>query len=213
MYNYNPYALVPRRPSPRLMGGIQQQLPAIGGGSPYQFGYNPGVIAGTFGNKIYTEEEIAGVLDDLSYDTRSYVVPGTGPLNPFIAVEGYAVTTWQSGSDFGQEIYNTISGAGYPIDYASIQFRFEPYYPPGATAPPPMVGTPYPTTQTGQQQQQQQTPPQPPGKCDLSKQGFGEWIACQFGLKDPVTGALLGSAGTAIGIGAIALIALVLSKR
>jgi hypothetical protein len=186
------------------LGAIGQQLPAIGGGSPFQFGYNPGYFRG----ELYEPEEIAELLDNaaLSYDTRAYVVSGWA--NPYIAVEGYAVTTWQSGSDFGQEIYNTIKGAGYPIDYGSIQFRFEPYYPPGQTAPPPMVGTPYPNT--GQQQQQTQTPLQP-GKC--AGKDFGDWLACQLGITSPIGGVAAGTVGALIGVGAITLLGVVLLKR
>lgn len=193
---------------PSLMGAIPQQLGPIGGGSPFQFGYNVGMLSGTFGNKIYDPSEIAGLLDELSYDTRSYVVSGS--LNPYLAVEGYAVTTWSSASDFAQQIYNAISGAGYPIDYASIQFRFQPMEGPSPT--PQWSGTPYPNTGGGTTNSNVTNPPQP-GQCNFSSQGFGTWLACELGLKDPVTGALLGSAGTAIGIGVLALVALVLIKK
>lgn len=193
------------RPVPRrLMGAIPQQLPGIGGGSSFQFGYNPGVISGTFGNKIYDPSEIAGVLEDaaLSYDTRSYV--DSGWLNPYIVVTGYAVTTWSSGSDFGQEIYNAIAGAGYPIDYGSIQFRFEPLS--GQPAPPPMVGTPYPNT--GSNATNPNAPAPPPGQCDFSKMSLTNYLACQLGVT-PSSAATIGVVGT---LGVVLLIALAVKR-
>jgi hypothetical protein len=184
------------------LGAIPQQLPGIGGGSPFQFGFNTGYFRG----ELYEPEEIAKVLEDeaLSYDTRSYYVAGWA--NPYLTVEGYAVTTWQSGSDFGQAIYNAISGAGYPVNYSSIQFRFEPYYPPGQPAAPPMVGTPY----TGQQQQQGQTPQQP-GKC--AGMSPGNWIACQLGIESPLGGVAAGTVGALVGVGVLTLLAVVALKR
>jgi hypothetical protein len=179
----------------RGLGEIPQQLPAIGGGSPFQFGYNVGYLGG---QKLYEPEEIARVLEDqaLSYDTRSYHVAGY--LNPYLTIEGNAVTTWPSASDFGQAIYQAVVDAGYPIDYGSIQFRFEPYYGPGQTTPPPMVGTPYPTSGGGNGA----TPP--PGKCEFSKMKIADYLACQLGV----------SASSAMAYGAIgALVGVILLTK
>jgi hypothetical protein len=182
-----------------LMGAIQQQLPAIGGGSPFAFGFNTGYFRG----ELYAPEEIAKVLDDaaLSYDTRSYYLAGWA--NPYLTVEGYAVTTWQSGSDFGQEIYNAIAGAGYPIDYSSIQFRFEPMS--GQPSGPPMVGTPYPNAGGGA--------PASPSQCDWHKLSFGDYLACQIGITSPIGGVAAGTVGGVVGALFLGLIAIAFIKR
>jgi hypothetical protein len=182
-----------------LMGAIPQQLPAIGGGAPFAFGFNTGYFRG----ELYAPEEIAKVLDDaaLSYDTRSYYVAGWA--NPYLAVEGYAVTTWQSGSDFGQEIYNAISGAGYPIDYSSIQFRFEPMS--GQSSGPQMVGTPYPNTGG--------TTPASPGKCNWNQMSVGDYLACQMGITSPIGGIAAGTVGGVVGALILGLVVIAFVKR
>jgi hypothetical protein len=192
-----------------LMGAVPQQLPAVNPGAAFQFGYNVGVLAGTFGSKIYDPTEIAAVIEaqGLSYNTNSYAV--SGALNPYLTIEGNANTYWDSGSDFGNAIYNAISLAGYPIDFSSIQFRVEAA--PGSSPAGGMVGTPYPNPNPNPNPPPGAPPP--PGQCNFSSQGFGQWIACEMGLKDPITGALLGSAGTAIGIGVVALVAVLLIKK
>ena len=200
---------------PTGMGRIPPQLSEMAGGNYFEFGYNPGVVEGTFGNKIYQPEEIAVMLEQqegLAYNARSYVVSGW--LNPYIAIEGYAVTSWPSATQFAEAIYQAIANAGYPIDYGSIQFRFEPYTASTVPTPPPLTGTPYPNTQTQTTQRQNQNQiPAPQGRCDWNKLDFGQWIACQLGLRDPLTGALMGATGAAIGIGAIALVGVALLKR
>lgn len=178
-----------------LMGAIPQQLPAIGGGSPFQFGFNEGLLV----PYQIALEEMAKTLEDraLSYDTRVYWLAGYA--NRYITIEGYAVTTWQSGSDFGQAIYQALKDAGFDVDYASIQFRFEPMS--GQSSGPQMVGTPYPTTQGGQQS------PSPPGKC--SGKSPGDWVACQLGIESPLGGVAAGTVGAllAVGLGTLVLVA------
>jgi hypothetical protein len=195
-----------------LMGAIPQQLPAIGGGSPLQFGFNEGILA----PYQIDLEEMAKALEDqaLSYDTRAYWLAGY--VNRYITIEGYAVTTWQSGSDFGQAIYQALKGAGFNIDYGSIQFRFEPYYPPGQTAPPAMVGTPPPGSQSPvvtKPPSGSGSPPPPPGECDWDTQTFGDYIACQLGIKGAVAGATAGAMGALIGVGVLTVLGVVLLKR
>jgi hypothetical protein len=179
------------------LGAIPQQLGQIGGGAAFQFGFNVGYTGGGGAGNIVSA--IGDMLNEsgLAYDAHSYQVAGV--LNPFITVEGNAVTTWPSATDFAQAIYNAIVASGFPVDYGSIQFRYQ-----GDQGSAQWSGTPYQTPQT--------TPTSSPGACDLNA-GFGSWVACELGIKDPLTGAALGSAGTAIGIGAILLVTLLLIKR
>lgn len=174
------------------LGAIPQQMPAIAGGSPFQFGYN----VGYFRNELYDPAEIGNMLENeegLAYDARSYVVAGY--LNPYLTVEGNAVTTWNNAADLGQAIYNAISSRGYPIDYSSIQFRVEPYYPPTAPGqqparPPAMVGTPYPTTNPT-------IPRDPSGGCSFQSLNLPDWLACQLGVT-PTTALVVGGVGALI---------------
>jgi hypothetical protein len=179
-----------------LMGAIPQQLPAIGGGSPFQFGFNEGLLV----PYQLDLEDMAKMLEDraLSYDTRVSWLAGYA--NRYITIEGYAVTTWQSGSDFGQAIYQALKDAGFDIDYASIQFRFEPMS--GQPSGPQMVGTPYPNTG-----QPQIKPPQQPSKC--AGMSPGNWIACQLGIESPLGGMATGTVGAllAVGLGTLVLVA------
>jgi hypothetical protein len=194
-----------------LMGAIPQQLPAIGGGSPFQFGFNEGILAPY---QIDLEEMVKTLENQaLSYDTRVYWLAGY--VNRYITIEGYAVTTWQSGSDFGQAIYQALKDAGFNIDYASIQFRFEPYSSPGQTAPPAMVGTPTP----GAKPPVTPAPPPgsgapaPPGECKWSEMSFGDYVACQLGIKGTVSGIAAGATGALVGVGVLTVLAVVLLKR
>jgi hypothetical protein len=186
-----------------LMGAIPQQLPAIGGGSPFQFGFN----VGYFNNELYRPEEIAGILEDqaLSYDTRSYAVAGY--LNPYLTIEGNAVTNWPSASDFGQAIYSAVSGAGYPIDYSSIQFRFQPL---GPSQSPQWAGTPYPNA--GAAPGGNVPAPLPPGQCSYSQQSLSEYLACQLGIKSAVGGVTAGATGALL-IGGALIVLLLIAKR
>jgi hypothetical protein len=186
-----------------LLGAIPQQLPGISGGSPFQFGFN----VGYFNNELYRPEEIAGVLDDqaLSYDTRSYAV--SGYLNPYLTIEGNAVTSWPSASDFGQAIYAAVSSAGYPIDYSSIQFRFQPSGPAGS---PQWAGSPYPNT-TGIPGGNVPAP-LPPGQCSYSQQSLADYLACQLGIKSAVGGVTAGATGALLIGGALVLV-LLIAKR
>lgn len=174
------------------LGAIPQQMAAIAGGGPFAFGYNTGYFRG----ELYKVEDIAKVLEDsaLAYDARSYHVAGY--LNPYVTIEGNAVTQWDNAADFGQAIYNAVAGAGYPIDYGSIQFRAEPFYPQGAQTPPPrpLVGTPYPTTTPGIFTSS--------GACDFKTMGLPNWLACQLGVT-PTTAVVVGAIGALIVVAAI----------
>ena len=189
------------------LGAIPQQLSEMAGGNPFQFGFN----VGYFNNELYRPEDIASVLENqgLSYNTHSYAVAGL--INPYLAVEGYAVTSWPSASQFAEAIYQAISGAGYPVDYGSIQFRFETYAGSTVPAPPPMGGTPYPNTQPPPGGNQ--LPPAPPGQCVWSQMTFGDYVACQLGIKGAVQGAAAGATGALVGVFAIGLAAILLLKR
>jgi len=52
-----------------------------------------------------------------------------------------------------------------------------------------------------------------PSPCDWSSMSFGEYIACQLGIRDPVTGALAGATGTIIGVGVIGVMAVLIARR
>src|SRR5262245_20032874 len=110
-----------------MLGAIEQQMPPVQPGAPYKFGFN----VGAFTNKIFIPEELAAAIEaeGLSYDTVSFYVSGW--LNPYVTIEGFSVSYWESGSDLGFAIYNTLVAHGYPIQPGSIQFRAEPYYPEG----------------------------------------------------------------------------------
>lgn len=180
-----------------LMGAIEQRLPPIAGGGAFQFGFNTGYFRG----ELYKPEDIAPVLENagLTYDTHSYYVAGS--VNPYLTIEGNAVTTWSSGSDFGQAIYDAVSGAGFPIDYASIQFRFEPAPASGGGAParpPAFVGTPYPTPGA----RSPSVPQAPGGGCNFTTQNLPDYLACQLGVT-PTVALVAGAIGALILIVAI----------
>ena len=60
---------------------------------------------------------------------------------------------------------------------------------------------------TGQQNQ-------PPGqKCEWSKMSFGNYVACQLGIKDAIGGVTAGATGALVGVGALTILAVVLLKR
>lgn len=171
------------------LGAIPQQMPAIAGGGAFAFGYNTGYFRG----ELYDVEEIGRRLENeaaLAYDARSYHVAGY--LNPYVTIEGNAVTQWNNASDFGQAIYNQLIAWGYPIDYSSIQFRVTPYYPQGTPtpAPPPMVGTPYPTSNPA-------VPRDAQGGCSYSSLSLPDWLACQLGVT-PTTALVIGGVGALI---------------
>lgn len=178
-----------------LMGAIEPGLEPITGGTPFQFGYNIGYTLNPF-----NPNDVAKLLQEdlaLSYDTHSYRV--AGHLNPFTTVEGYAVTTWPSASQFAEEIYSAISGAGFPIDYSSIQFRFFPE--PGSaapSAPPRLVGTPYQTPNA----QSPSVPHAPDGTCSFSQQNLPDYLACQLGVT-PTVALVAGAIGALILVVAI----------
>ena len=62
-------------------------------------------------------------------------------------------------------------------------------------------------------QQQSILPPSPPGACNWSAMDFGDYIACQLGIKSPLGGVATGAAGALVGVGVITLLAVVLLKR
>lgn len=59
------------------------------------------------------------------------------------------------------------------------------------------------------------TNPQPPqaGQCVWSQMSFGDYVACQLGIKSAVQGAAAGATGAIIGVAAIGLVAILLLKR
>ena len=55
--------------------------------------------------------------------------------------------------------------------------------------------------------------PPPPGECDWDSMTFGNYVACQLGIKDAVSGIAAGSVGALVGVGVITVAAIVLLKR
>jgi hypothetical protein len=176
-----------------LMGAIEQNLAPIGGGTPFQFGFNIGYTLNPF-----SAADIAPVLENaaLSYDTHSYVVAGY--LNPFVTIEGNAVTSWESASDFGEAIYQAVSGAGFPIDYPSIKFRA---FPEAGSAPAQtrvIVGDQYQTPGA----RSPSVPQAPGGGCNFTTQNLPDYLACQLGVT-PTVALVAGAIGALILIVAI----------
>src|SRR5262249_37193458 len=109
---------------------------------------------------------------------------------PYITVEGYSIHYWQSASDLGTAIYNTIVTHNYGIDYASIQFRADQSGP--APNQPPLQGTPYPNPNPA-------IPRAPDGSCNYSQLGVANWLACELGVT-PTTAVVIGAVGALIGV-------------
>ncbi len=78
---------------------------------------------------------------------------------------------------------------------------------------PDVVGKPGVAQVTRPPQQQSTLPPSPPGACNWSAMDFGDYIACQLGIKSPLGGVTAGAAGALVGVGVITLLAVVLLKR
>jgi len=164
---------------PGGLGAIPQQMPAVAQGGAFAFGYNTGY----FNNDLYTPEQIGPVVEGagLGVNVRSYHVAGY--LNPYLTIEGNAAQAWPNASDLGQAIFNTVTGAGFPVDYTSIQFRVQPAQAQPAP-PPPMVGTPYPTPNPT-------IPRDAQGGCSYSSLSLPDWLACQLGVT-PTTALVVG---------------------
>jgi len=179
------------------MGAIQPQMGPLDVGGYFEFGYNTGYNTGPF-----DAASIAPLVEaqGYSYNTQSFKVSGT--LSYYISITGNSNVYWSEASDLANAILQILQSNGYSVDVNSIQFRAQT-----AGTASALGGTPYPNPNLPP------GAPPPPGQCSFSTQGFGQWIACEMGLKDPITGALLGSAGTAIGIGVVALVALILIKK
>lgn len=64
-----------------------------------------------------------------------------------------------------------------------------------------------------QTQTQNQKPPPPPGECDWDTQTFGDYIACQLGIKGAVSGLTAGATGAILGVGVLTVLAAVLLRR
>jgi hypothetical protein len=184
-----------------LMGVITQGMGPLNAGGSFSFGFNPGYARSPF----MDFSTLAGMVEaqGLSYNTQSFVYSGS--LNPYVVINGNANQYWDSATDLANQILGILQANSVPVDVSSIQFQAEPC-PDCGSAPPPMVGLPAPPSGSA-------APPPPPGQCNFSQQGFGTWIACELGIKDPITGALIGSAGTAVGIGVLALVAILLIKK
>jgi hypothetical protein len=106
----------------KLMGDlIPQGLGPVDPGAQYQFGFNI-PLTGTCETDATS---IAGWLeqDGLSYDTQSDNIGGY--IRPFISIQGYTMTAWNSGTDLANAIYNSIAGRNCSIDQTSIQFRVQ----------------------------------------------------------------------------------------
>lgn len=73
----------------------------------------------------------------------------------------------------------------------------------------PDATAPFNPTQTGQNN----VIPPPPGKCDLGKQDFGDWVSCMLGIDSPLGGVGVGAAGALVGVGVLTLLAVVILKR
>jgi hypothetical protein len=156
-------------------------------GSRFQFGFN----LGYFRSQIFTESELAAVLENagLSYDTISYYVAGV--FNPFVTIEGASNLYWDSAIDFCNGIRNAIQGAGYPLDVSSVQCNVEnqsgqPGQAPAITpVQQPSTGGSNPAVPHNQQ-----------GGCGgLS---IPDWLACTLGVT-PTTAVIIGAVA---GIGA-----------
>lgn len=63
------------------------------------------------------------------------------------------------------------------------------------------------------QQNQNVQQPLAPGECDLGKQDFGDWVACQLGIKSAIGGVAAGATGALVGVGVLTLLAVVVLKR
>lgn len=66
---------------------------------------------------------------------------------------------------------------------------------------------------TPQQTPQTNTNPPPPGACQWETMKFGDWVACQLGIKDAIGGVAAGATGALIGVGVITLLAVVVLKK
>lgn len=64
-----------------------------------------------------------------------------------------------------------------------------------------------------QQRAQQSNLPAAPGECVWSSMAFGEWVACQLGIKSAIGGVAAGATGAIIGVGLLAVVAVVALKR
>lgn len=79
--------------------------------------------------------------------------------------------------------------------------------------PPEAQGKPGVAQVTQQPQQRDSSPPAQPGDCVWSQMSFGDYVACQLGIKSPLGGVTAGAAGALVGVGVITLLAVVLLKR
>lgn len=180
-----------------LMGQIG--LAPIKAGAAFQLGFNEPLLRDLFADPA----EIAGwvVGAGLARDARSYKYAGA--VYPFIVLEGRSTRDYPSGGDLKDALLSVIVMNGYDVDFSTVQFHFEAA--PGSappvvhTGPPGSPGVP--------------PPPPPPGQCSLRTQDFGDWVACQLGIKSPLGGVGAGAAGALIGVGVITLLAVVLLKR
>lgn len=73
----------------------------------------------------------------------------------------------------------------------------------------PEATAPFNPTQTGQQNQL----PGQPGECKWATMDFGDYLACQLGIKGTVGGMAAGAMGALVGVGVLTLLAVVVLKR
>lgn len=88
--------------------------------------------------------------------------------------------------------------------------RRDPVHVLSAPANRPEATRPFDPTRPGGQQNQL---PGQPGECNWSQMSFGDYVACQLGIKSPLGGVGVGAAGALVGVGVITLLAVVLLKR
>lgn len=221
-----------------LMGGLLAKGSLVRVGFAYNYAWNPqGVDAEQLGIEWIRLTLTNDLIEFGVFDSVTVTVKPTAYQNfqdGYITVQGITSTQHSDPENIGSIVQNEIQTylPGISIqDRDAVQIDSVPQTARGKS------GVTQVTPPTGQNQPGQPPPSGkcpagyydagwlwtdckplpasgvPPGECSLNTQDFGDWVACQLGIKSTVGGMAAGAAGAMVGVGILTLLAVVLLKR
>ncbi|MBO0801100.1 MAG: hypothetical protein J2P31_19965 [Blastocatellia bacterium] len=217
-----PYALGGHTLLGHLFGALK--LPA---GSHFRQGYtlNPDIMAAdSSSGQSFVTDEIEGCLYKTGafWNVTATKISSFFSYYPYFLIEGDTAVDFTQASDLTglitDNLKNCVTSVGFDAIKTTDTLQID-------AIPASLIGDPntqQPTTgpgsltaiqaaqSSGQQQQKAAGSPNPPATCDWNSMSFGQYLACELGFSDPIKSA---TAGALIGVGVIAVIAIVLARR
>jgi hypothetical protein len=209
-----------------LLGGLLGQafgLENVVAGSQVRVGFEYRIDRAG-GYDLSATQDLPKAIRDCLYrygyfqNVRATIAPGW--INDYVTIEGVTAVDFLFSEDIGELVHQALAEC---LPFLSINKRDTvkiDAIPQGSAGNPNIAqptGAQSGPLYTGGQNQASQTGAgtgaSPKQECKWSEMSFGDFVACQLGIKGTVGGIAAGATGALVGVGALTILAVVLLKR